>query len=136
MDMAILASASEGMQNIFTPLTATTHLVFCIIATIVYLLQFYRRGSWHYMLIMLAVDLTFLTQTPACQNQSSVAVLGVFEALILIAAFIVYLPYGKKLKAQTAAADAETDKENERQKQAEREAAEQDSDPVDSAFED
>ena len=135
MELALL-SAEEGMQNIYTPLGATAHLVFCIIATIVYLLQFYRRGSWHYILIMLAVDLTFLTQTPACKGQSGVAVLGILEALVLVGAFIVYLPYGKKLKAEAAAADAETDKANQRQKQAERSEAEKDSKPVDNAFED
>ncbi|MCR5141365.1 MAG: hypothetical protein K6C68_02385 [Ruminococcus sp.] len=134
MGLNVLAEQT-GMQNIFTPLTATAHMVFCIIATIVYMLQFYRRGSWHYLLLMLAVDLTFLTQTPVCRGQSSVAILGAVEAVILIAAFIVYLPYSKKLKAETAAADAETDKENERQKQAELAEAEKDSKPVDNAFE-
>ena len=136
MGLNLLVEETTGMQNIFTPLNPTTHVVFCIIATIVYLLQFYRRGSWHYILIMLAVDLTFLTQTPVCRGQSSVAVLGAIEAVVLIAAFIVYLPYGKKLKAQAAAADAETDKENERQKQAELAEADKDSKPVDNAFED
>ncbi len=135
MELSLLA-AETGMQNIFTPLSATAHFVFCIIATIVYLLQFYRRGSWHYILIMLAIDLTFLTQTPVCRGQSAVGVLGIIEALVLIAAFVVYLPYGKKLKAEAAAADAETDKENARQKEAERTEAEKDSNPVDNAFED
>ena len=131
-----LLSANEGMQNISTPFPTNVHFVFCLIATIVYFLQFYRRGSWHYMLLLLAVDLTFLTQTPICRSQNAVMVLGIVEAVILIAAFIVYLPYGKRLKAETAAADAEADKQAERRKEAEQAEAEKDSKPVDNAFED
>lgn len=127
---------NQGMQNISTPLSATTHLIFCLLATIVYFLQFYRRGSWHYMLIMLAVDLTYFTQTPICRSRSAVTGLGIAEVVILIAAFIVYIPYGRKLKAENAKKDEETDEMEKKRRLAERAEEQKDSRPVDNAFED
>ena len=65
-----LFSATQGLQNVYTPFPFKMHLGFCIIATILYLIQFYRRGSFHYLVLMAAIDLTFLTQTTICNDGS------------------------------------------------------------------
>lgn len=134
--MEILSAANQGMQNIYTPFSPGVHLIFCLLATVVYFLLFYRKGSWHYMLLMAAVDLTYATQTSLCRTQQSIMILGVIEAVLLIAAFVVYLPYSKKQKAAAKAADKEIEEQQARRREAERAEQRRDSDPVDSAFED
>ena len=131
-----LFSAAQGLQNVYTPFPMKMHLGFCVIATALYLVQFYRKGSWHYLVMMAAVDLTFLTQTAVCRTGERIAVLGITEAALLAIAFVLNRHYSKELKAQTAAANAAADEQNERRKAAEREQSEKDREVVDNAFED
>jgi thiol:disulfide interchange protein len=132
----ILAAASQGMQNVYTPLSLKAHFIFCIAATAVYLLQFYRRGSWHYLLIMAAVDATFATQTSLCKTSGSIAVLGLVEIVLLIFAAVFYAKYAREQKAAEAAENAEADEENERRHNAEKIQRAHDKQIVDNAFED
>ena len=60
--LELLANNATGMQNVYTPLPFKVHFIFCIIATLLYLVQFYRKRSAYYLLIMAAIDLTFVTQ--------------------------------------------------------------------------
>lgn len=133
--MEILSAVNQGMQNIYTPFSPGVHLMFCLLATVVYFLLFYRKGSWHYMLLMAAVDLTYATQTSLCRTQQSIMVLAVIEAVLLLAAFIVYIPYAKKQKAAAKAADKETEEQEKRRREAEQAEQQRDSHPVDNAFE-
>ena len=52
--------AQEQLQNVYVPLPLKAHVIFCIIATIVYALEIYRKKSPHYVFMMLAVDATLL----------------------------------------------------------------------------
>lgn len=131
-----LFSAAQGLQNVYTPFPFKMHLGFCIIATILYLIQFYRRGSFHYLVLMAAIDLTFLTQTTICNDGSRVAVLGIVEVALLAIAAVLNIHYSKQQKAVKAAANAAADEQNERKKNAEREQSEKDKAVVDNAFED
>lgn len=127
---------NEGLQNVFTPLPYKMHLGLCVIATVLYLVQYYRKGSWHYLLLMFAVDLTYLTQTSFCYKDGFITALGAAEAALLIASIVTYVFYAKKLKTERAAAEAEENEQEQRRKQAESEQARLDKDYVGNAFED
>lgn len=88
------------MQNVYTPLNFTAHLVFCLIATAVYCTQYYRKKSPHYLLLALAVDGTFLTQI----NTDSwfIMALGVLEIVLLAAAAVFAFRASKAKKAELA----------------------------------
>ncbi len=136
MDTIALFVANQGLQSVYTPFTFKMHLGFCIIATILYLLQYYRKGSWHYIVLMAAIDLTFVTQTSLCQTGSRVAVLGIVEVALLAIAAVLNYRYSKQLKLKNAEANAAADEQDERRKAAEREQSEKDGKVVDNAFED
>lgn len=124
--MEILADI--GMQNVYTPLTSTQHLVFCIFATVLYLTLFYRKGAWHYLLIMAAIDLTYLTQTPLCTTAHSINILGIAEVIILISAEVMNFRYSKRLKKENA------NDEDDRRIAAEKLQEEKDAEIIDNAF--
>lgn len=136
----ILAEEVQGMQNVYTPLSLRAHFIFCMIATVLYLALFYRRGSWHYLAVMAAVDATFATQTSLCSTSRSIAVLGVIETVLLVLALVLYIrfkknqPAGEKEAAKLKA--AQIDEENERRQNVEKLQQAKDSKFVDGAFED
>lgn len=136
--MTILDEAVTGLQNIYTPFTPKQHLVFCLFGTAIYLIQYYRRGGWHNLLIMLGIDLTYLTQTSLCNTSKTIWILGVAELIVLGAAFFFSLRFNKQqkaLKAAEKAAAAAGDVDEERRETITKEAAEKDADIVDNAFE-
>lgn len=93
-----ILAEQQTLKSVYTPLPLGAHFVFCVIATLVYLALYYRRGSLHYMLIMFAVDATIITQY--WTSPAAIACLGVAEILLLGAAVYFYIGYAKKLKAQ------------------------------------
>ena len=127
---------SEGLQNVYNPLPLKMHIGLCIIATVLYLIQYRRRGSWHYILLMIGIDLTYLTQTSLCYKTGFIPALGVAEGLILAGALVTYKQFSKKEKEKRAAAAAAADEADERRKAVEKEQAKIDKNVVDSAFED
>ncbi|MGN1134016.1 MAG: hypothetical protein ACI4RN_06125, partial [Oscillospiraceae bacterium] len=76
------------------------HFIICIITTLLYLILYYRKRCAYYLLIMLGIDLTFITQiwtaTPVIVG------LLIAEIAIIIAAFVSLSKYNKKIKAQQA----------------------------------
>lgn len=97
--------AKDELQNVYVPLPLKVHVIFCIIATIIYILEIYRKKSPHYLFMMLAVDATLLMH--AFPNSTMVAVLAVIEGVLLGAAITVAIIESKKRKARAALAAAE-----------------------------
>lgn len=128
--------ANEGLQNVFTPFPMKMHLIFCVIATVLYLVQYYRKGSPHYLLLMFAADITFLTQTELCGRDGFITALGTAEVVLLTASIVSYIFYSRKLRAERAATDAEENEQEERRKKAEAAQEKLDRDYVENAFED
>lgn len=110
---------SSTLQNVYTPFSFGLEVIFCIAATIVYGAQYINKKSIHYMLMLIACDLTIVTQI----NTSKPVLIGLFiaEVLVLSAAAVFSFRYSKSLK-----------KEDEEKKK----APEDKSDAVDEAFED
>jgi thiol:disulfide interchange protein len=139
--LELLTSAeAQGLQNVYTPLSLKAHFVFCAVATVLYLTLFYRRGSWHYLAVMAAVDATFATQTSLCTTSRSIAVLGIIEIVLLSLALVLYLQFRKNQPAEqkeAAKKQAEqADEDNERRQLAEKIQKAKDKKFVDSAFDD
>ena len=57
-----LAAETATLQNVYAPLPFKVHMIFCVIATLLYITQFIRKGSYHYLTLMIAIDLTIVTQ--------------------------------------------------------------------------
>ena len=103
--------ATDQMQNVYVPLPFSWHLGFCIIATVVYALEIYRKGSIHYLFMMLAVDATIMMQF--FNNSTAVVILAVIEVLLLGSAIALGIIGSKKKKAQQAAQAAAAQTEGE-----------------------
>lgn len=99
----ILSTANDSVQNVYIPLPSNLHIGFCVIATIVYILEVYRKRSPHYLLLMLAVDATLLMQV--FPNSTMVVVLAVLEVLLLGSAAAFAIIRSRKKKAAAAAAE-------------------------------
>lgn len=122
------------VQNVYTPLPMSAHLIFCFIATGLYLLQYYRKGSVHYLLLMAAIDATFITQF--WTSSIARALLGIAEIVLISLTIFYHVKYYKKQKAENAEKIAALKEAEERAKAAEAEAEEADSDIVENAFDD
>ena len=94
--------ATDQMQNVYVPLPFSWHLGFCIIATIVYALELYRKRSIHYFFMMLAVDATIMMQF--FNNSTAVVILAVLEVLLLGTAIAFGIIESRKRKAAEQAA--------------------------------
>ena len=116
--LELLANNATGMQNVYTPLPFKVHFIFCIIATLLYLVQFYRKRSAYYLLIMAAIDLTFVTQY--WSGKPVIYALAAAEIVLIAAAVIASVMYNKKVKAENAEEIAQNEKEQEQKKAAEK----------------
>lgn len=121
---------ANNMQNVYTPLPFKMHFLFCIIATLLYLLQFYRKRSSYYIFIMCAIDLTFVTQYYT--NKPVIIGLFVAEIILIICAVISSHLYNKKIRAENAINQIES----ERQTEIEKAMTDNDKKIVDNAFDD
>ncbi len=122
------------MQNVYTPLSTGVHLVFCLIATALYLTMYYRRGSLHYLLLMFAIDATIITQF--WTSSIAITLLGILEICLIGATIYFYVLYSKKLKAENAAKIAARKEAEERAKAAEKADSEEQKQIVENAFDD
>lgn len=87
--------SGSGLQNVHAPMPMGAHLAFCIIATVVYLIQFKRKKSKYYFYLTLAVDLTLLTQF--YEQWYVIAAVAIAEIILLVMSFFSYREE-KKLK--------------------------------------
>lgn len=106
--MIEILTKQVGLQNVYTPFPFKMHLIFCIVATVVYLTQFARKRSIHYLLIMLAIDATFITQINT--SQIIITCLFILEVALLVAAGIFSHIYTKQQKL--ASEKKQTDENN------------------------
>lgn len=131
----ILAN-NEGttVQNVYTPLSLPVHLGFCFLATLLYLTQYYRKGSVHYLFLMFAIDATLITQF--WTSVIARTLLGITEIVLIGLTVFYHYKYYKKEKAELAEKIAERKNAEEKAKAAEDAAEKADSDIVGSAFDD
>ena len=88
-----LAAETATLQNVYAPLPFKVHMIFCVIATLLYITQFIRKGSYHYLTLMIAIDLTIVTKSFVIGM-----LFGAEVALLAATAFISHR-FAKKQKA-------------------------------------
>ncbi len=124
----------NNMQNVYTPLPFKMHFIFCIIATLIYLVQYCRKRSLYYIFIMFAIDLTFVTQYYT--SKTAIITLFIAEVVLIVLAVIFSYKYNKKIKAENAAENSEKEKESMQKKEAEKAFSENEKKIIDNAFND
>ncbi len=129
----LVNNTANNIQNVYTPLPFKMHFIFCIIATLLYLVQYYRKRSLYYLFIMAAIDLTFITQYYT--SKPVIIALFIAEIVLITLAFIFAHRYNKKAKNENAA-QAEKAKELADKKEAEKEFSQNEKAFVDNAFDD
>ena len=82
-----LAAETATLQNVYAPLPFKVHMIFCVIATLLYITQF----------IMIAIDLTIVTQFTTKSFVIGM-IFGAEIALLAATAFISHR-FAKKQKA-------------------------------------
>lgn len=110
-------AVQNTVQNVYTPLPFTTHFIFCMLATFLYAVQFGRKRKPYYLVILVAIDLTMITQYTS--SETVITVLGIAEALLLIGAFVLSRLDARKQKAREAAEVHEEEERRKVQEQAE-----------------
>ena len=132
--LELFANNPAELQNVYTPLPFNIHFGFCLIATLIYLVQYWRKRSAYYLFVMIAIDLTFVTQY--FTSKPVIWVLAIAEVLLIIAAIVSAYLHNKKIKAEKAE-EIEAEKQAyENKKEAEKAQTEMDKQVVENAFED
>lgn len=84
------------LQNVYAPLPLTAHLVFCALATLLYAVLFNRWGKRHYLILIIAIDLTLMTQF--WTSKIVIFALGISEVVLLITAGVLAYKSNKEEK--------------------------------------
>ncbi|RGG21857.1 hypothetical protein DWY44_08345 [Ruminococcus sp. AF25-19] len=92
-----LAAETATLQNVYASLPFKVHMIFCVIATLLYITQFIRKGSYHYLTLMIAIDLTIVTQFTT--KSFVIGMLFGAEAALLAATAFISHRFAKKQKA-------------------------------------
>lgn len=122
-----------GLQNVYTPLPFEIHLVFSIFATIVLLIQFFRKERLCYLLSTLAIDATLITHF-AFENKTVILILEIIE-LALVAGCIIDIAFAYVKKRKTLQEEKEQQSLLEsKQKEREKKEAISDANILDKAF--
>ena len=132
--LELFANNPAELQNVYTPLPFNIHFGFCLIATLIYLVQYWSKRSAYYLFVMIAIDLTFVTQY--FTSKPVIWGLAIAEVLLIIAAIVSAYLHNKKIKAEKVD-EIEAEKQAyENKKEAEKAQTEMDKQVVENAFED
>ncbi|MCD7846759.1 MAG: transmembrane domain-containing protein [Oscillospiraceae bacterium] len=91
----VLAST---LQSRFAPLPKNMHIIFCIIATVVFLVLYLKKRKIVDLLWLLVCDLPLILQFYG--DSTTAAVVGVCEVILLVAIFVFWLQDRKNSKNQ------------------------------------
>lgn len=129
----MILTEQVGLQNVYTPLPFGFHLVLIIVATVIFLIQFFRRNRICYLLAVLAVDATIVTHF-AFDNKMVITILEIVEILLVLGCIVdIVFAYIKRRKKISE----EKEKENvlaQQQKEREKKEVISDKDVLDNAF--
>lgn len=134
---AAMLAASGGMQNVYAPLPFTAHLIFCVLATLLYAVLFNRRGKKHYLILMIAIDLTLMTQF--WTQEIVIFFIGFSEVVMLIMALGLSYRSNKEERERERSLRVQEDREKYEQEHEDYKPANENKDDnnfIDNAFED
>ncbi len=75
------------MDSMLFPISADKHVTFCIIATLLFWVQFFRTKRWYQLVMAVAVPFSLLIYV-APENEVVYYGVGAAEAVMLVLAFI------------------------------------------------
>lgn len=84
------------MESTLFPISADKHIIFCIIATILFLLQFIRTKRWYQLLMAIAVPCSLLIYINP-ENEYVYYGIGVMEGVMLLAALVLNIVQSRKI---------------------------------------
>lgn len=130
--MSEIFAEQTTLKSVYTPLSLMPHIIFCAVATLVYLALYFRKGSVHYLLLMLAIDATLITQF--WTSSAMIAFLGTLEVVLLGATIFFHIKFAKKVKAENKAKEAARKEAEEKAKEAKDIEKEKEKKIVENAF--
>ena len=71
------------MEPMIFPISQDKHLIFCIIATVLFLLQFIRTKRWYQLVMALAIPASLLIYADP-ENKTLFYGVGILEAVLLL----------------------------------------------------
>ncbi len=122
-----------GLQNVYTPLPLELHILFSVFATIVLMIQFFRKKRVCYLLSTLAIDATLITHF-AFENKRVILVLEIIELLLVAGCIIDIVAAYVKRKKETRSEKEQESLLEEQQKDREKREIISDKDILDKAF--
>lgn len=96
------------MEPMIFPISQDKHLIFCIIATVLFLLQFIRTKRWYQLVMALAIPASLLIYVQP-ENKTLYYGVGVLEAFLLLLALILNIVQSAKIAKAEKKAKAEAD---------------------------
>lgn len=94
------------MESTLFPISADKHIIFCIIATVLFLLQFIRTKRWYQLLMAIAVPCSLLIYINP-ENAYVYYGVGVMEGIALLAALVLNIVQSRKIAKAEKQAKAE-----------------------------
>lgn len=91
------------LQSRFAPFPKSLHIVFCVIATIVFLAIYFRTRKVSNLLWMVACDMLLVLQF--YNDKITALVIGICEVVLFVSIFVLYLSDKKKEKEIDAKCD-------------------------------
>ena len=122
------------MQNVTTPLPLGLHFAFCLFATLLFLVQYYRKGAAYYLPLIAAVDATFITQIYT--SPVAVSALGILEIVLIVTCAVMAYRYSAAQKTLRADELKEAEEQAEKAKEIQKAQSDKDDHMVDNAFDD
>lgn len=77
---------ASAVQNVNAPLPLPAHLAFCAIATLLYIVQYSRKKENYYLYLLIAIDLTILTQF--FEQDYVIYAIAIVEVILIVMAFV------------------------------------------------
>lgn len=90
---------TAALQSRFAPLPKNMHIVFCIIATVVFVALYIRKRKMVDFLWLLVCDLPLILQFYG--DSTTATVIGVCEVILLVAIFVFHLQDRKAARNQS-----------------------------------
>lgn len=100
-----------ALQNRFAPLAKNLHIIFCCLATVLFIILYFKYKKLSDALWLIACDLTIILQFYG--DKFTAGVIGVCEIILLAFIFIEYLKTAKAERAKKAAEKSAENASNE-----------------------
>ncbi len=95
------------MEPTMFPISQDKHLIFCILATLLFLLQFVRTKRWYQLVMAIAIPASLLIYVQP-ENKTIYYGVGILEVVLLLLALILNIIQSAKTAKAEKSAEAET----------------------------